>query len=222
MSLSSTRTAVVKVLCIAVAAGIAFGLASSRCYAQEQQRWQLMVTPPENARAVWSLQARHVASELELDREASRKLMQTYVSARQEHLDKVKALPQTRESFRQFWEITWEAKAALEKSLVEAIGEEKGKKAAEAIGGFSFLSDHMTADVLAAQRKALAAVLDYQTAVNKILKEAREAGSFEGTREKFTALFTELGEKASAIYSEQQLDEWRQKYGWLLETPSSR
>jgi hypothetical protein len=82
-------------------AAIALTLASSYSYAEEQERVQPLLTPPENARTVWFLRARHVASELGLDRDAARKLTQTYISARQEHLDKVKAkaLPKTFESF---------------------------------------------------------------------------------------------------------------------------
>lgn len=82
-------------------AAVALTLASSYSYADEHERAQPLFTPPENARTVWFLRARHVASEFGLDRDAARKLTQTYISARQEHLDKVKAraLPKTFESF---------------------------------------------------------------------------------------------------------------------------
>ncbi len=212
MSLSSTRTAIVRVLSIMVAGVIGFAVASSPSYAQQEEQWQLFVKPPENVRTVWFLQARHVASELELDREAARQLSRAYFSARQEHREKVEALPRTGEGFRDFWRIGEEARSSLEKSLVEALGKEKGQKAAVALGAFNFLSDNIAADILAAQQKALASVFDYQENVNKAVQEARESGSWEEVREKFSELTMKLAEKVSAIFSEKQMSEWEEKY----------
>jgi hypothetical protein len=217
MSSSSSRARIGKVLCVVIVAAIGFGLASAKSFAQQEERWKLFVTPPENARRVWYLQARHVATELGLEREDSMRLARAYASARQEHLEKVQALPQTPESGRQFWELRGEASSALEKTLVEAFGEEKGKKAAVALGAFNFLADNMAADILAAQEKALASVFDYQASVNKVVKEASDAGSWEGIREKFTALTGELFKKISAIFSEKQLGEWQEKYRPVFE-----
>lgn len=217
MSLSSTRTAIVRVLSIMVAGAIGFAVASSPSYAQEQEEWQLFVKPPENVRTVWFLQARHVASELELDREAARQLARTYFSARQEHREKVEALPRTGEGFREFWQIGEEARSSLEKSLVEALGKEKGQKAAVVLGAFNFLSDNMAADMLAAQNEALTSLFKYQENVNKAVNEARESGSWEGLREKFSELTMKLAEKVSAIFSEKQMSEWEEKYGPLFE-----
>jgi len=217
MSLSSMRTAIVRVLSIMVAAGIGFALASSPSYAQQEEQWRLFVTAPENVRTVWFLQARHVASELELERQDRGKLMRIYSSARQEHLDKIKALPETAESFRQFSDIGKEARSSLEKSLVEALGKEKGEKATAALGGFNFFFDHIMADILAAQNKAVSGVLKYQQVFDKVLREARKAGSYEGVQEKLEDPTRELVRGASAIYSEEQLAEWEEKYGWLFE-----
>jgi len=217
MSLTSTRTAIVRISIVAVAAAIGFALASSPSYAQQEEQWRLFVTPPENVRTVWFLQARQVASELELERQDRGKLTRAYTSARQEHLDKIKALPQTAESLREFGEIGKQAASSLEKSLVEALGEEKGKKAASALGGFNFFFDHILADILAAQNKAVSGVLKYQQVFSKALREAREAGSYEGVQEKLEGPTGELMKGASAIYSEEQLAEWEEKYGWLFE-----
>ncbi len=215
---SHSRTPVIRALATMIAAAVGCVLAFSPSHAQEQQqRWQLFRTPPENARAVWFAQARQVSSQLELERQASRQVTRVYASARQEHLDKVKALPETREAFQQFMEITAEAQSALEKALVEAVGEEKGKKAAAALGGFSFFFDNMMADVLAVQDKAVGGLLQYQEVFNKAFQEAREAGSFEGVREKLEAPTQELRKGASAIYSEEQIGKWQEKYGWFFE-----
>jgi len=218
MSSSFKLTAVLRASCIAIAAALVLSVVVPSAKAQEEeQRWKLLTTPPENVRPIWYLQTRHVASELELDREAAGQLMRTYFTARQEHREKVEALPKTQESMRQLWQITGEARSSLEKSLVEALGEEKGKKASAALGGFSFFVDHMMADILAAQRKAIAAVLEYQKGVNKVIKEARESGAWEGMREKMRPITVELGKQATLIYSEQQLLEWQEKYGWFFE-----
>jgi hypothetical protein len=214
---SSKLSVVVRMSCALMTAALGLALVNSRCHAQEEQRWQLFTTPPENARAVWSVQARHVASELELEREAAWGLVRAYVSARQEHLDKVKDLPREPESMRKFMEIRDEAASALEKSLVEALGEEKGKKASAALGGFSFFFDHIVADILAAHNKSLTALFKYEEAGIKAMKEARESGSWEGMREKLRAPLVELGKQAASIYSEQQLNEWKEKYGWFFE-----
>jgi len=212
MSFSPTRTGIVRVLTIVVAGAIGFAVATSPSYAQEEGEWQLFVKAPENVRTVWFLQARHVASELELDREAAGQLMRTYFSARQEHREKVEALPRTGEGFRDFWRIGEEARTSLEKSLVEALGKEKGQKAAVALGAFNFLSDNIAADILAAQQKALGSVFEYQENVNKVVNEARESGSWDGMQEKFSQLTMKLAEKVSAIFSEKQMSEWEEKY----------
>jgi hypothetical protein len=217
MFLSSKLKALVRASCVVIAAAVVLAVVIPSARAQEEERWKVLTTPPENVRPIWYLQTRHVASELELDREAAGQLMRTYYSARQAHLEKVEALPKTQESMRELWQITGEARSSLEKSLVEALGEEKGKKASVALGGFSFFVDHMMADILAAQRKAIAGVLEYQKGVNKVIEEARESGAWEGVREKMKPLVVELGKQATLIYSEQQLAEWQEKYGWFFE-----
>lgn len=216
MSHRFTRISSVRLLIVMVVAAVAFVLAAPS-HAQEDERWQLFRKPPENARAVWYMQARTVSSELELDRDASRQLMRTYGSARQAHLEKIEALPQTQEAFQQVMEIGREARSSLEKSLVEALGEEKGKKAAALLGAFNFFFDHIVADTLAAQNKSVSSILKYQAAFGKIMREAFEAGSFDGVQEKLRLPTVELGKQATLIWSEQQLAEWEEKYGWFFD-----
>jgi hypothetical protein len=214
----SSRRPIISILpCVVLLTAIAATFVSFSSPAQEQPRWELFTKPPENVRMVWYLQARHVASKLELGREDARQLSRTYATARQEHLTKVEALPEGQESFRQFWQLREEASEALKKALVELLGEEKGKKAALHLGAFNFLSDNIAADLLAAQQEALAAVFDYQASVNEVMEKARESGSFEGTREKFSELTMALGKKASEIFSESQINKWKEKYGPIFE-----
>ena len=217
MSHRFTRTPLVRIMIVVIAGAIGFSLASSASYGQQDERWQLFRRPPENARSVWYMQARVVASDLELDREASRQLMRTYGSARQAHLEKIEALPETQEAFQQVMEIGREARSSLEKSLIEALGEEKGKKAAALLGAFNFFFDHMVADTLAAENKSVAAILKYQAVFGKIMREAFEAGSFDGVQEKLRPPTVELGKQATQIWSEQQLTEWQEKYGWFFD-----
>ncbi len=214
MSLSSK---LLRTSCIAIAMAMVVPVAILSSHAQEQANWQLFVSPPENARAVWSAQARHVASELELEREVGWRLVRTYISARQEHLKKIEALPREPESMRQYIEIRDASASALEESLMEALGEENGKRASALLGGFSFFFDHMVADILAAQDKALSAVFKYEEASLKAMKKAREAGSWEGLGEILRPAIIELAGKATSIYSGQQVSEWQEKYGWFFE-----
>lgn len=214
---SSKLHAVVRTVCLLLTAAFVLALASSRCHGQQEERWKLFTTPPENARDVWSAQARHVASVLELERQAAWGLVRAYVSARQEHLDKVNELPREPESMGKFIEITGASASALEKSLVESLGEEKGKKGSAMLGGFSFFFDHIVSDILAAQNKAMTAVFQYEQTSVKAMKEARESGSWEGMRENLRPAVMELGKQASSVYSEQQLNEWKEKYGWFFE-----
>ncbi len=219
MALLLKRVGSVKAAWIAIIVGFIVTMVASpsRAQEQEQERWKLFVTPPENARTVWFIQARHIASELGLEQDGARELTRRYISARQEHLKKAEALPKEPESMRKFMEIRDEAASALEKSLVEALGEEKGKKASASLGGFSFFFDHIVADILAAQTKALTAAFKYEGTAIKAMKEARESGSWEGMREKLKAPVVELEKQAASIYSEQQLKEWQEKYGWFFE-----
>jgi hypothetical protein len=73
------------------------------------------------------------------------------------------------------------------------------------------------ADVLAAHNKALSAVFQYEQASIKAMKEARESGSWEGMREKLRPAVVELGKQATSVFSEQQLNQWKEKYGWFFE-----
>jgi hypothetical protein len=185
-------------------------------HAQEQDQRQLLMTPPENAGRVWIYQGLHVAWELDL-KEDMLQLVSIYLSAREQHRDKVKDLPRTLEGFQQRQEITREARASLEKMLVAALGEEKGKKAAVALGGFSFLTDNMAADIMAAQHKAMAGLFAYQENVSKAMSEARESGSWEGMRDKFGAFLMEFAKKLAEVYSQNQMSEWQAKYAPVFE-----
>jgi len=216
MSFPSRLSAIVKASYIVIAAAVVLPLTSSS-HAQEMEEWKLFVTPPENVRTVWFLKVRHVASELELDREDARELGRIYFSAKREHSEKVEALPKTSEGFRQFWQIGEQARSALEKSLVEALGNEKGQKAAVALGGFNFFTDNVAADILAAQNEALGAVFKYEENISKVVKEARESGSWEGVREKFEELVMDLAKKIGAIFSEDRMGEWEEKYRPIVE-----
>ena len=73
------------------------------------------------------------------------------------------------------------------------------------------------ADILAAQNKALGAVFKYEENIGKVVKEARETGSWEGAREKFEELTMDLAKKVGAIFSEDRLGEWEEKYRPIVE-----
>lgn len=177
---------------------------------------------PEELEKVWRAEAIGVAVAFEVGRENGEKLVKAYVSARKDYAEKVGALPRTRESFEQRRELGEKAGAALKKALVEAVGAEKAEKIMGLLNPFSMMSfrlDRMVNDLLALELprekllKAYLALLEYNRDLGKVLSAAREAGSFEGIREKMEALTEGLNKELAKILSEEQMKTWKEKQG---------
>lgn len=176
---------------------------------------------PEELNKVWRAEAIGVAVAFEVGRENGEKLVKAYVSARKDYAEKVGALPRTRESFQKRRELAEKAGADLEKALVEAVGADKAKKIIGLLNPFSmssFMLDRMVNDLLALELprekllRAYLAVLEYNRDLGKAFSAAREAGSFEGVREKVEGLTKGLNEELSKVLSEDQMTAWKEKY----------
>jgi hypothetical protein len=68
-------------------------------------------------------------------------------------------------------------------------------------------------------RKGLLAVMEYNRDAGKAFTEAREAGNFEGLREKMGTLVEGLNKELSEILTEKQMAEWKEKHGRLFRGP---
>jgi len=174
----------------------------------------------EELQKVWEAEAKCVSAALKLSDDEASKVLKCYVSARKDYQEKVAALPRTQESFQQRRELGEKAGADLKKALVEAVGAEKAEKVIGLLGPFtmtSFRLDRMVADLLAfglpkdKLEKAMAAVLEYNRDSGKVMAEAREAGSFEGVREKVQALMEGLNKELAKVLSEEQMASWKER-----------
>ncbi len=175
----------------------------------------------EELNKVWRAEAIAVAMALEISREDGGKVVEAYLSARKSYDEKASALPRTRESFEQRRELGEKAGADLKKALSDAVGAEKAEKIIGLLSPFGMTGsrvDRMVNDLLAFElprekrTKAVLAVLEYNRDVGKAMAAAREAGSFEGAREKMQALSDGLNKTLSGILSEEQMTTWKEKY----------
>lgn len=204
------------VFCVAaVGLLLAFPVASA-----EERPARPAPIPPEQLKRVWRVEAVAAAIALKIGREDGGKVVQAYVSARESYAEKVGSLPRTRESFQQRRELAEKAAAGLKKALVEAVGAEKAEKILGILSPFgmtSFRLDRMVNDLIAFElpreksRQAVLAVLEYNRDAGKAFTAAREAGSFEGVREKAQALNEGLNKELAKILSEEQMATWKEK-----------
>jgi hypothetical protein len=177
---------------------------------------------PEELQKVWEAEAKCVAGALKLSDDDASKVLKSYVSARKNYSEKVASLPRTRESFEQRRELGEKAAADLKKALVGAVGGDKAEKIIGILGPFSMTSfrlDRMVGGLLAFKlpkeklMKAMSAVLEYNRDSGKVFNEAREAGSFEGMREKVQALSEALNKELAKILTEEQMTTWNETQG---------
>jgi vacuolar-type H+-ATPase subunit I/STV1 len=174
---------------------------------------------PEVLKRVWRMEVFAAAASLKIAREDRSKLVEAYVSARQSFEDKTRELPRTRESFEERRKLAEKAGAELKEALTKAVGAENAEKIIAALSPFGMMSsrlDRMVAQLIGFElpreklRKAVGAVLEYNTELNKAFTAAREAGSFEGAREKMQALTEALNKQMAEILSAEQMATWKE------------
>jgi hypothetical protein len=179
----------------------------------------------EQQKRVWTVEARAAAAALKIGREDGGKVVEAYVTARKNYADKTAELPRTREGWQQRQELAEKARSGLKEGLVKAVGADKAEKIMGTLSPFgmtAFLLDRMVNDLLALElprekvRKALLAVIEYNRDAGKAFTEAREAGNFEGLREKMGTLIEGLNKELAEILTEKQMAEWKEKHGELF------
>ena len=182
----------------------------------------------EQQKRVWTAEARAAAAALKLGKEDGAKAVKAYATARKEYADKAAELPRTREGWQKRRELAEKAHSELKEGLVKAVGAEKAEKIMGLLSPFgmtTFVLDRMVNDLLALKlprekvRKGLLAVIEYNRDAGKAFTEAREAGNFEGLREKMGTLVEGLNKELSEILTEEQMAEWKEKHGRLFGGP---
>jgi hypothetical protein len=179
-----------------------------------QQRTPLS---PEKQEAAQKMEAQYIAKQLKLCDENTSKLVAAYLKAR-------KSLTDARQALRREGTRGWEAyrdlqdkeSKKLETELAKFLDEKQVTKAMESLGTFNMSWDRMV-DALAGFKleekdldKALDKVNAYVIDSAKLMREARESGSFREMRPKFQELRDKLDKAMEGILSEEQLEQWKQ------------
>jgi len=211
-----------RILIPAIVAALCFA-----AFAHAQTRGQRR--PPmsqEEATAVWTLQANHVAGTLDLSKEQTAKLVDAYKTARESYQTAYRERREAamadagqgdrRARSRAMREAQQEVAKAeiakLEKAL-SGIGEEKVKKAVAQLGTFSGEWDRMV-QVIAGfklgdkQAKALELVTTYVVDSTAARNKAVASGDFESMRGIGREQRTKLDDGLKAILSEEQMASW--------------
>ena len=185
---------------------------------------------PEEAAAVWTLQATHVAGTLDLSKDQTTTLVDAYKAARESYQTAYReriqaAMADAGEGDRQArfrgmreaqQEVAKAEIAKLEKAL-SGLGEEKTKKAVAQLGTFSVEWDRMV-HVIAGfnlgdkQGKALDLIstynADYTAARNEAMSGAMSGGDRQAMRGVRQEHKTKLDDGLKAILSEEQMASW--------------
>lgn len=195
-------------------------------YAQGPGRPEGMT--PEQLKAAWALEAKHVAGKLKLEEDATGKLVKSYADAQTAYAS---AVTKKREEMRaeggEGGGARGAQRAALEEirktendkwatALAEFLTEEQVKTVTAQLGGFSNTLDRMI-HILAGfkledqQAKAFDLVFAYNREQGKLWTPgAGGSQDFAALREKMTALKTKLDADLSEILSTEQLETWKQ------------
>ena len=205
---------------------VVFLFATATAHAQGPGRAARMT--PEQLKAAWTLEAKHVAGKLELAEEATGKLVKAYTDAQTAYgeavnkkREEMRAEGGDREGARgairtAFEEIRKSERDKFAAALAAFLTEEQAKKAVDQLGGFNNSLDRMV-HVLAGfkledkQAKAFDLVFAYSLEQAKLWTPgAGEQQDFAALREKMTALNTKLDTDLAQILSNEQLETWKQ------------
>jgi hypothetical protein len=175
----------------------------------------------EKLKEVWTAEAKCAAHALKLTGDDASLIVKAYVSARQEHHQKLHSLSRTREAIQKRREFAEKARSNLKEAFARIIGPKKTEKALALLDPFapsSFLLDRMVGEMISLQLtdekldKALLRVMEHNADLAAAMSEARKARSWEGFREKVNALTESLNKELAKILTEEQMAAWKQKY----------
>jgi hypothetical protein len=183
---------------------------------------------PEEAQAVWALQATHVAGKLELSKEQTTKLVDANKKARESYVAAIRAaMEEARENadpddrgamYRAMREVRDKLTKAETDKLAKAVGafldKDKTKEAVKHLGVFSGSLDGMVNVIAglkldkAKQAKALDIVYASVAESTAALAKARASGDMETMRDVYTEQRAKLNEAMGKVLSEEQMTKW--------------
>ncbi len=213
---------------VAVASAVLIVLFLTAAAAQAQGPGRPPRLTPEQSKAAWAIEAKHVAGKLELSEEATGKLVKAYSDAQTAYAEsmnkkreELQAQGGDREGMRGAFRKAMEEVRTAERekfsaALAAFLNEEQTKKVVSQLGGFNGSLDNMV-NILAGfkledkQAKALDLVLAYTLEQTKLWTQATgEQQDFAALREKMTALKTKLDTDLGEILSNEQLAKWKE------------
>ena len=174
---------------------------------------------PEQAAAVWELQATSTAKEAGLSSGDASDLLEAYKAAREAHGKALRELFEEGERREGGWEamreLTEEHRADLEDAVGEFIDdEEQLEKVMEPLGSFNRQWDGYVHAAIGlklddeVQGAALKHIVASVTETQSVMKEAIEFEDFEGIREDFRDIRDEMNEALAKILSDEQMAVW--------------
>ena len=212
-----------RVLISAIVAALCFA-----AFAQAQMRGRRgPQMSPEEASAVWTLQATHVAGSLDLSKEQTTTLVDAYKAARESNQTDVREKMEAAmaddagegdrqarfQAMREAREEVAKAEIAKLEKALSSLGEEKTKEAVAQLGTFSGEWDRMV-QVIAGlnlgdkQDEALDLTSTYNADYTAARNEAMASGDREAMRGVRQEYKTKLDDGLKAILSEEQMVSW--------------
>jgi hypothetical protein len=181
---------------------------------------------PEEASAVWTLQATHVAGSLDLSKEQTTTMVDAYKVARESYQTAVREKMEAAmadagegdrrarfQAMREAQEEVAKAEIAKLEKALSGFGEEKTKTAVAQLGTFSVEWDRMVQVVAGLnlgdkQDEALDLVGTYNVDYTAARNEVMAGGDFQAMRGVRQEYKTQLDDGLKAILSEEQMASW--------------
>jgi len=176
---------------------------------------------PEEASAVWTLEATGVSKDIGLNDADSGKVVAAYKTSRESHGKAMEDLMATAERgpgmFQQMQEIADTERGKLAKDLETAIGKEKADKVVAVLGTYNRQWDRFV-KVLSdfnleagKQSKGLSHIAEYVVGSSKAQEEAMASFDMEGMRTAMQELKATLDKQLADVLSAEQLATWSEQ-----------
>ena len=210
-----------RIACVALTAATIVAWSSS-AFAQGR-RGGGMQLDPARAEAVWTLEAKYVAKDLELSEENAGKLKDAFIASRKSLQDAVTKLMEERRAsgeqggFEAFQALNDAESASLQKNLAGFLSEEQAGKASASLGTFAGQGDRLV-DVLSGltldeekEIKALGLISAYAQEVSALRPAGGDRTTWEGVREKMQAAKEKLDTALGEVLSAEDAAKWKEQ-----------
>lgn len=210
-----------RIACVALTAATIVAWSSS-AFAQGG-RGGGMQLDPARAEAVWTLEAKYVAKDLELSEENAAKLKDAFIASRKSLQEAAVNLMEERRAsgerggFEAFQALSDAESASLKKNLAEFLSEEQAGKASASLGTFNWQGDRLV-DVLSGlkldedkEMKALGLISAYAQEVSALRPAGGDRASWEGMREKMQPAREKLDAALAEVLSAEEAAKWKEQ-----------